>query len=117
GADKCASRKATISSGSARRPSPERPLASSPSPGGMMWLPKVCKHSKLERVLPCCHISRSMAGATKTGDFAERYTAQRRLSHSPCANLANVLALAGATTIISAAKARCTWLFHSPELG
>ena len=56
-----------------------------------------------------------MAGATKTGARIDRYVVTSILSAMPCAILASVEAVAGATTMASAHRPRSTWLFHVPS--
>ena len=59
-------------------------------------------------------MSRSIAGATKTGAFIERYVVMSRLSATPPAIFPMVEAVAGATTMASAHNPSSTWLFHEP---
>ena len=61
-------------------------------------------------------MSKSIAGATKTGAFADRYVVMSILSATPFAIFAIVEAVAGAITIASAHRPRSTWLCHSPVL-
>ncbi|MNE55399.1 hypothetical protein D3C80_1502300 [compost metagenome] len=60
---KSASRKETMCSGSAIRPSPDRPLANSPLSAGIMVFPNCCNASKLAIVDGCLYMSKSIAGA------------------------------------------------------
>ena len=60
------------------------------------------------------YISLSIAGATYSGQEAEKRVASKRLSHKPSASLPIVLAEAGARMIKSAQFASSTWLFQEP---
>ena len=61
-------------------------------------------------------MSRSIAGATNTGAFADRYVVTSMLSAMPLAILPMVDAVAGAITIASAHNPKSTWLFQLPVL-
>ncbi len=61
-----------IVSGSAMRPSPIKPLASSPCVASTMMLPKDLSLSMFCLVVGCWYISTSIAGQTITGHLAER---------------------------------------------
>ena len=50
-----------------------------------------------------------IAGATSTGAVVARYSVERKSSAMPCANLARMLAVAGATTSASAHCASAMW--------
>src|SRR3954471_3182885 len=54
-------------------------------------------------------MSSSIAGASMTGQVAERYTASSKLLQAPVAILLRVLQLSGAISIISAQRPSCTW--------
>src|SRR5687768_3033511 len=98
-----------MASGSAMRPSPYKPLASSPLSTGIIRLPNDSSFCRLPWVAGWCHISSSMAGATTTGQVADNQVANNILSHKPLAILARVLQLKGATTITSAQRPSITW--------
>ncbi len=104
----------TMASGSLILPSPTKPLASSPLSGPMKrtFLPRSA--SMFFCVPGSRHISKSMAGAAKTGQAALRKQACRRLSQSPWVILPRVLAVAGAIRRTSAQRARWTWSFQAP---
>src|SRR5690606_40353536 len=85
--------------GSANRPSPDNPLASSPFPGGMMTCLYDCSRAIFLTVAGCFHISKSIAGALKTGHLAERKKAVGKLSKNPGANFERVFADAGAISM------------------
>ena len=101
-----------ISSGSAMRPSPTKPLANSPCPTGIKWQPYPLSKSRFLTVAGCFHISKSIAGAINIGQRADKYVAVTILSLMPFANFASVVAVQGATTIASAHKPSSTWLFQ-----
>ena len=63
---------AAIASGSAMRPLPVSPLASSPSPGSTMRTPRSASVRRFCCVAAWAYMSRSMAGAATTGQRAER---------------------------------------------
>ena len=67
-----ASTNATMSVGSAMRPLPESPLASSPSAGSTIRTPRLRRIRRFSCVAECANMSRSIAGATATGQRAER---------------------------------------------
>ncbi len=103
-----------MSSGSAIRPFPDSPLASSPVAGSRIVFPNALKVSIFIVVAGCFSMSMSMEGAMKTGHLAERYVVSRRLSAMPLAIFATEFAVAGAIRKISAHNPRSTWLFQSP---
>ena len=53
-------------------PFPLKPLANSPSPGGINMLPNELSLSMLSCVVGCLNISKSIAGAKNTGHLADR---------------------------------------------
>ena len=60
-------------------------------------------------------MSRSMAGATQTGAFIERYVVSNMLSATPVTILARVAAEAGAISMRSAHSPKDTWLCQDPS--
>ena len=80
-----------------------------------MKFPRWASKSRLSVVDGCANISRSIAGAMKTGAFIDRYVVISMLSAMPWASLPMVEADAGAISIASAQRPRSTWLFHVPS--
>ena len=80
---KCASTWSAMSSGSAMRPLPTKPLANGPVPGSTMSTPRDSRTRRFSWVEACVNMSRSMAGATATGQRALRSTACNKFSHWP----------------------------------
>ena len=98
GASSCSTR-AAISSGSAIRPTPHSPSAVSPSSGPTSSTPR--REQRLgvrarRRVRPHARVHRRGDAARARGARAPPRV--RRLSASPCASFASVLAVHGATT-------------------
>ena len=106
GASSCSIR-AAISSGSAMRPTPHSPSAVSPSSGPTSSTPRPVSVSTFARVAGCDHIRGFIAGATRTGPRCASAASVSTLSASPCASLASVFAVHGATTSRSA-RVRCS---------
>ena len=104
-----------ISSGSSILPFPTSAEASSPSPGSMMPTPLRRSVSRFSCVAGWAYMSKSMAGATMTGAFIERYVVRSILSAMPCAIFANVDADAGAMSMRSAHVPKSTWLCQLPS--
>ena len=99
-ASSSASIAATISSGSAMRPSPASPLSAiSPRFGPTKRTPSFSSVARLRRVAGCDHIFGFMAGAISTGLSVASSTAEARSLARPLASLAIRSAVAGATTI------------------
>ena len=97
--------RAAISSGSSIRPGPTSPHAWSPSPGPSISTPRSSSANTFARVAPACHICRFIAGASTSGAVVARHRVVRRSSASPCASRASTLAVAGATSTMSAHRA------------
>ena len=83
----------------ARRSEPSRP-----TPGSMTSTPRSRSSATFARVAACAHIRSFIAGATSTGQVAASADVVSRLSASPAASLAMVLADAGATRSASALR-------------
>jgi hypothetical protein len=84
-------------SGSARRPTPCSPSeARRPMPGSTMCTPRARSTSMLDCVAACSYMWLFIAGATTTGQVAASAQLVSRLSASPPASFASVLAEAGA---------------------
>ena len=98
-----------MAAGSARRPRPDAPDASSPTAGSTMRYPNPRSRSTLARVAGCAYISPSIAGATTTGARAARQVIVITSSASPPAMAASQRAVAGATTMASARSPAATW--------
>ncbi len=88
---------ATMTPGSLRRPGPNVPQAISPSSGWTTRTPSARSRARLRRVAGWFHIVVFIAGATTTGALHARYVVERKSSATPLANLAMMLAVAGAT--------------------
>ena len=95
---------AMISSGSAMRPDPTSPHASSPEPGPTRTTPRISRVAKFAWVAGCPHIIRFIVGAISTGLSEARRAVVARSSASPAAMRAIRSALAGATTTRSASR-------------
>src|SRR5690348_12948559 len=101
---------ARISAGSGSRPTPHSPRdASEPVPGSITWKPRERRVSRFAWVAGFSYIALFIAGATTTGQVAARAADVSRLSASPCASLAIVLADAGAITYTSARLTTSRW--------
>ena len=87
-----------ISRGSAIRPTPEPPSASSPSAGPTNSTPRERSSSAFACVAGCDHMRSFIAGATTSGPRCASAASVRTLSASPCASLAIVFAVSGAIT-------------------
>ena len=72
------------------------PLAKKPEAASIIFTPLPFKYEIFSCVVGWAYISKSMAGATNTGQRAERYVVVSKLSAMPCAILAMVFAVAGA---------------------
>ncbi len=105
-----ASARETISTGSAMRPIPTSPSASSPLTGPTTCTPRSCSVRRLACVAACSHMPVFIAGATSVGPRCASAASVRRSSASPCARRARVWAVSGATTSRSA---RCRWGYGS----
>ncbi len=108
---------AAMALGSAMRPTPESPEATSPSTGPTNST-RPCSRSMatFRCTAGCDHIFGCMAGAARTGQLAQRQRAVTRSSARPPAVRASRSAVAGTRTMASACLARSTWT--SPgELG
>src|SRR5207249_8863243 len=71
--------------------------------------PRDRKSATLATVDGCVYIPASIAGATTTGQRAARTVTETGSSARPCASLARVFAVAGATTITSLSRPSVTW--------
>ena len=98
--------RATMSSGSAMRPTPSSPSAVSPSSGPTSATPRERSVSAFARVAGCDHMRGFIAGATSVGPRCASAASVRTLSASPCASFASVFAVQGAT---SSRSARVRW--------
>ena len=107
-AEKAATR-AKISSTSAMRPGPYSPQAISPSLGPMICTPSSCNRFKLRCVAGCCHMRTFIEGAIITGVSVAKSRVVARSSAMPCAILAIICAVAGATKTRSAARDSSIW--------
>ena len=107
---KIASIAATISSGSAMRPSPASPLSAiSPRVRADEGTPSSASVARLRRVAGCVHIFGFIAGAISTYLSVASSTVEARSLARPSASLAIRSAVAGATTIKSASRDRRIW--------
>ena len=85
------------SAGSRSRPTPHSPLEpSAPTSGSSTVTPRARRVARLARVAGCSYMALFIAGATSTGQVAASAALVNRLSASPAASLAIVLADAGA---------------------
>ena len=76
-------KKTTMSSGSFILPLPSKPLANSPSSGSMICIPLLVSVLRLSCVDSFLNISKSIAGATKTGALQDKNVAKKKLSALP----------------------------------
>src|SRR5207342_3358774 len=100
---------ATISIGSDMRPGPDSPSASGPSAGPMKRTPRERRVSTFACVAGLRHMRWFIAGASVIGAVVARHSVATRSSAKPCASLAIVLAVAGATMMASAQRASSRW--------
>ena len=96
---------AIITAGSASLPVPISPQAVSPSSGAISATPLCFKVARLACVAGCAHIFGFIAGAIITGQSVARQIVLAKSSARPCAILARKLAVAGATSTMSASRA------------
>src|SRR5579883_1029285 len=82
-------------------PLPIMPQARYPLSGETMRTPRPSSSARFACVAGWFHIFTFIAGATITGAVVARYIVVRKSSAIPCANLARMLAVAGATTSAS----------------
>ena len=110
-ASSSASIAATISSGSAMRPSPASPLSAiSPAVrADEVRRRPSASVARLRRVAGCAHIFGFMAGAISTGLSVASSTVEARSLARPLASFAIRSAVAGATTIRSASRDSRIW--------
>ena len=100
---------ATISGTSAMRPGPLSPSASGPSLGPTKLTPSASRRARLRPVAGWRHIRVFIAGANSLGWSAAISVEVARSSAMPCAILAMMSAVAGATTAISASCPSLMW--------
>ena len=100
------STRSRMSSGSAIRPIPSSPSASSPSTGPTNSTSRARSVATFACVASCVHIRVFIAGATSTGPACASAASVSRSSASPWAKRARVFAVSGATTSRSARR-RC----------
>ena len=98
----------TIAAGSDSRPSPTRPLARRPRAGPTTITPRALSVSRFACTAGWANIVLSIAGATASGACVASAVSVTMLSPIPCASLAMVVALAGATSSASARRPSAT---------
>ena len=99
-----------ISAGSASLPTPHSPFdASRPVPGSTTRAPRERSSSRFAWVAGCSYMRLFIAGATTSGATFASAALVSRLSASPVASFASVLAEAGATTNTSARATSSRW--------
>ena len=99
----------TMNVRSARRPTPDCPDARGPESGSTTTYPKLRKRATFAVVAGWVHMSPSIAGATTTGAEVARQVAVTTSPASPLAIAPSQCAVAGATTMASAASPIRMW--------